>query len=128
MVFGDRPLPPEVERVRADVPVGEWAQALHTDVLDGVLRFLAAILHVDGVLDEDDFWAEAAACVTRHAEDHPHLADAHAAWDLMRPEIDHSCLNRLQLRNTLQMVDLADQASSLMYAGLLPNPLARPST
>jgi len=123
-VFGDLPLPEEIERVRVDVPQREWAQSLHTDVLDGVLRFLAAVLHVDGVLDEDDFWAEARACVARHAADHPDLADAHAAWDLTRPEIDHSCLNRLQLRNTLQMVDLSDQTSSLMYAGTLPNPLA----
>ena len=38
----------------------------------------------------------------------------------------HSCLNRLQLRNTLEMVDLADQAESLIYAGTLANPIAAP--
>ncbi len=54
------PLPAEVERVRADVEPDVKALALHTDVLDGVLRHLAAILHVDGVLDQDDFWAEVA--------------------------------------------------------------------
>ncbi len=41
-----------------------------------------------------------------------------------RPEFRHSCLNRLQLRNTLQMVDLTDQAQSLIYAGTLANPVA----
>ena len=41
------------------------------------------------------------------------------AYDLLRERFRHSCLNRLQLRNTLQMVDLTDQASSLIFAGEL---------
>ena len=65
-----------------------------------------------------------ARCLAQHEEQHPGLADAAAAYDLFREEFDHSCLNRLQLRNTLQMVDLTDQASSLMYAGSLENPIA----
>jgi siderophore synthetase component len=88
-----------------------------------VLRHLAAILHTDGVLDQEDFWAEVAHCVSTHAADHPELADAAASYDLFRPEFRHSCLNRLQLRNTLEMVDLADQAESLIYAGNLVNPI-----
>ncbi|MCW2812932.1 MAG: siderophore synthetase [Nocardioides sp.] len=123
-VMGDQPLPPDVERVRIKVSDDVKALALHTDVFDGVLRHLAAILHVDGLLDAQDFWAEVAACLHRHAEDHPHLAAQAAAYDLFRDEFDHSCLNRLQLRNTLQMVDLTDQAESLMYAGTLANPVA----
>lgn len=123
-VMGDQPLPPDVERVRIKVSDDVKALALHTDVLDGVLRHLAAILHVDGVLPVEAFWAEVAACLHRHADDHPHLASQAAAYDLFRAEFDHSCLNRLQLRNTLQMVDLADQAESLIYAGTLANPVA----
>ncbi|WP_461963435.1 hypothetical protein [Curtobacterium sp. 24E2] len=41
------------------------------------------------------------------------------------PTFEHSCLNRLQLRNTLSMVDLADQSSSLIRAGAMPNPIGR---
>jgi len=123
-VMGDRPLPEAVERIRIDVEPDVKALALHTDVFDGVLRHLAAILHTDGVLDQDAFWAEVARCLREHADDHPGLADAVAAYDLMRPEFRHSCLNRLQLRNTLEMVDLADQAESLIYAGTLANPVA----
>ncbi|MFB9314135.1 IucA/IucC family protein [Nocardioides plantarum] len=123
-VMGDRPLPPDVARVRIEVTDAVKALALHTDVFDGVLRHLAAILHVDGVLPVEEFWAEVAACLRRHADDHPHLAAAGASYDLFREEFDHSCLNRLQLRNTLQMVDLTDQAESLMYAGVLTNPIA----
>jgi siderophore synthetase component len=123
-VMGDRPLPPAVERVRVDVTDAVKALALHTDVFDGVLRHLAAILHVDGLLPVEEFWAEVGDCVRRHADDHPHLAAAAASYDLFREEFDHSCLNRLQLRNTLQMVDLTDQAESLIYAGVLANPIA----
>ncbi|MDN4160561.1 GNAT family N-acetyltransferase [Nocardioides abyssi] len=123
-VMDDQPLPPAVERIRADVPQDVRALALHTDVLDGVLRHVAAILHRDGVLAESAFWGEVRDCLVRHRDDHPELAERHAAYDLLRAEFRHSCLNRLQLRNTLQMVDLTDQAESLMYAGTLANPLA----
>lgn len=123
-VMDDQPLPAEVERARADVPQDVRSLALHTDVMDGYLRHLAGILHADGLLDAGDFWALVADVVARHEADHPELADAAARYDLRRPEFRHSCLNRLQLRNTLQMVDLTDQASSLAFAGTMPNPLA----
>lgn len=124
-VMDDQPLPEDVERIRASVPQDVRALALHTDVFDGFLRHLAAILDTDGVLPEADFWAEVRRCVEQHAEEHPDLADRAAAYDLQRAEFRHSCLNRLQLRNTLEMVDLTDQASSLQYAGTLVNPIAR---
>jgi siderophore synthetase component len=123
-VMGERDLPAEVRRICADVEPDVKALALHTDVFDGVLRHLAAILHVDGVLGQDVFWAEVARCLRQHAEEHPELADAAAAYDFFRPEFRHSCLNRLQLRNTLEMVDITDQAESLIYAGTLDNPVA----
>jgi siderophore synthetase component/RimJ/RimL family protein N-acetyltransferase len=124
-VIGDRPLPAEVARVRADVPVEDLSLPVHTDVFDGFLRYLAAILDIEEVLPEADFWAEARACIVDHSADHPELADAAARYDFLRSEFRHSCLNRLQLRNTLQMVDLTDQSESLMFAGMLPNPVAR---
>ncbi|MGJ9411671.1 IucA/IucC family protein [Aeromicrobium sp. CF4.19] len=124
-VLGDGPLPAEIERIRADVPESMRALSILTDVVDGFLRFLAADLAEDGVLDGATFWGIAAACLRDLQVDHPELADAHARYDLFAEELDHSCLNRLQLRNTLEMVDLADQAQSLMFAGTLANPLAR---
>jgi hypothetical protein len=36
----------------------------------------------------------------------------------------HSCLNRLQLANNLQMVNLADPIGSFQMAPRLPNPVA----
>ncbi len=119
-----QPLPPEVERIRGSFPDDVKALAIHTDVFDGVLRFVAAILHEDGVLPEEEFWGLVRATIEEHAADHPELAAAAASYDLLRPTFRHSCLNRLQLRNTLQMVDLTDQAESLIFAGTLDNPAA----
>ena len=123
-VLGDGPLPDEVERVRAAVPEGTQVLCILTDVVDGFLRFLAADLAEDGVLDGTTFWSLAAQCLRDLQADHPELTSAFERYDLFVEEFDHSCLNRLQLRNTLEMVDLADQAQSLMFAGTLVNPLA----
>ncbi|RHW22421.1 GNAT family N-acetyltransferase [Nocardioides immobilis] len=123
-VMGSLPLPAEVERIRGEFPDDVKALAIHTDVFDGVLRFVGAILAEDGVLDEEEFWALVRATIEEHSADHPELASAAAHYDLLRATFRHSCLNRLQLRNTLQMVDLTDQAESLMFAGTLANPAA----
>ncbi len=126
VVMGDLPLPAEVERIRGSFCDDVKALAIHTDVFDGFLRHLAAILDVEGILDEKEFWAETRACIEQHAADHPELAVATERYDLLRGEFRHSCLNRLQLRNTLQMVDLTDQGESLIFAGTLANPAAPP--
>jgi siderophore synthetase component/RimJ/RimL family protein N-acetyltransferase len=121
-VMNDQPLPPEVERIRVDISDEIKELAIFTDVFDGFLRHLAGILAVDGVLPSAEFWSLAGDCVREHAKDHPALS---GRLDLLRPTFKHSCLNRLQLRNTLQMVDLTDQAGSLIFAGELDNPIAR---
>lgn len=121
-ILGDRPLPGPVERIRAVVDDEEKALAIFTDVFDGVLRHLSGILASDGVLHEDRFWALVAETIDRHADEHPDLT---SGVDLRAERFAHSCLNRLQLRNTLQMVDLANQSESLIYAGTLPNPAGR---
>ncbi len=58
----------------------------------------------------------------------PELADAFAKYDVFAPTFVLSCLNRLQLKNNQQMVDLTDLAGSLQYAGLLDNPLVTEAT
>lgn len=118
-------VPADVSRIIAPVDDQEKALAIFTDVFDGVLRHLSGILHIDGTLPETAFWRIAAEVVDEHAAQHPHLD---SRVDLRAETFAHSCLNRLQLRNTLQMVDLADQSASLLYAGTLPNPVSRSRT
>ncbi|MBI9115870.1 IucA/IucC family siderophore biosynthesis protein [Sanguibacter sp. YZGR15] len=121
-VLAARDLPEGVQRICHEVADDEKALAVLTDVFDGFFRHLAAILHVDGVLPEVEFWGLVARCIDRHRADHPGIT---SGVDLRAERFAHSCLNRLQLRNTLQMVDLTDQSSSLIYAGTLANPAGR---
>jgi siderophore synthetase component len=82
-------------------------------------------LDTAGVLGEDAFWATVADCVGDYQESVPHLADRFARYDLWTERFALSCLNRLQLRNNRQMVDLQDPAGALQLVGTLENPLAR---
>ncbi|HEU5126959.1 MAG TPA: IucA/IucC family siderophore biosynthesis protein [Glycomyces sp.] len=119
------PVPPEAERVKGPIPDEVRTLAILTDVVDCFLRFLAAILHTDGVLDEGDFWRTAAEAIKGYQAGHPELAEQFARYDLFAETFGLSCLNRLQLKNNRQMVNLENQEESLIYAGRLDNPLAR---
>ena len=121
----DRPLPAEIERVRASVPEELKLLSIFTDVFDCFFRFLGAILEEDGLLTADEFWSAVADCVTRYQDERPERAEKFATHDLFAPDFALSCLNRLQLRNHEQMVDLSDPAGNLAMAGTLTNPLAR---
>ncbi|EPJ42757.1 hypothetical protein STAFG_0187 [Streptomyces afghaniensis 772] len=54
----------------------------------------------------------------------PELADKFKQYDMLSPEFALSCLNRLQLRNNEQMVDLSDPSGALQLVGTLKNPIA----
>src|SRR5699024_12672472 len=125
-VLGLRELPDEVVRIRAVVSGEEKALSVFTDMFDGVLRHLSGILDVDGLLDAGRFWQLVAEVLDDYESDHPeHARGVSGDVDLRAPRFAHSCLNRLQLRNTKQMVDIGNQAESLLYAGTMPNPVAR---
>ncbi|MFG2717082.1 IucA/IucC family protein [Streptomyces sp. NPDC048416] len=117
-------LPPAVERIRADVPDDMKLLSVFTDVFDCFFRFLNASLVTEGVLEEAAFWETVAACVRAYQESKPELADRFKQYDLFAPDFALSCLNRLQLRDNKQMVDLADPAGALQLAGTLRNPIA----
>ncbi|UNO44275.1 IucA/IucC family siderophore biosynthesis protein [Streptomyces sp. MST-110588] len=121
----DAVLPPAVERIRADVPEDKKLLSVFTDVFDCFLRFLNGILVADGALDEDTFWRTVARCVRGYQESVPHLADKFRQYDMLAPTFALSCLNRLQLRNNREMVDLQDPAGALQLIGTLENPIAR---
>ncbi|EST39262.1 hypothetical protein N566_02925 [Streptomycetaceae bacterium MP113-05] len=121
----DTPLPDEVERIRAEVPEDMKVLSLFTDVFDCFFRFLAGLLAEEGVLEEDVFWETVARCVRDYQESAPHLTGKFARYDLFADSFALSCLNRLQLRNNQQMVDLEDPAGALQLVGTLENPIAR---
>ncbi|TDC09875.1 IucA/IucC family siderophore biosynthesis protein [Streptomyces sp. 8K308] len=123
----EQPLPPEAERIRIDVPDHFWTLTIFTDVFDCFFRFLNGILTENGLLTEDTFWATVAACVTDYQQAVPEYAAKHRRFDLFAERFSLSCLNRLQLRNNRQMVDLQDPdpSGALQLVGTLENPIAR---
>ncbi|MEU6549816.1 IucA/IucC family siderophore biosynthesis protein [Streptomyces sp. NPDC046915] len=120
----DAVLPPEVRRIRVDVPEDKRLLSIFTDVFDCFFRFLAAILAGEGILEEDDFWRTVAEVTREYQEATPELADRFRQYDMFAPEFALSCLNRLQLRDNRQMVDLADPSGALQLVGSLRNPIA----
>ncbi|MEU0196772.1 MULTISPECIES: IucA/IucC family siderophore biosynthesis protein [unclassified Streptomyces] len=120
----DAVLPPTVERLRVEVPEDKKLLSIFTDVFDCFFRFLAANLATEGILEEDDFWRTVAEVTRAYQESTPELADKFKQYDMFTPEFALSCLNRLQLRNNEQMVDLADPSGALQLVGNLKNPIA----
>lgn len=120
----DAVLPPEVRRIRVDVPEDKRLLSIFTDVFDCFFRFLAAILADGGILEEEDFWRTVAEVTREYQASAPELADRFRQYDMFAPEFALSCLNRLQLRDNRQMVDLADPSGALQLVGSLRNPLA----
>jgi len=120
----DAVLPPTVERLRVEVPEDKKLLSIFTDVFDCFFRFLAANLATEGILEEEDFWRTVAEVTREYQRSVPELADKFARYDMFAPEFALSCLNRLQLRNNKQMVDLADPSGALQLVGNLENPLA----
>jgi siderophore synthetase component len=113
VVMGDRTAVPEEERVLA----------IFTDVFDCYFRFLGAVLEEDGILAADGFWDVVADVVHGYQDSQPDLAAQFTRYDLFAEDFALSCLNRLQLRNTRQMLDLSDQSGGLQFSGRLANPL-----
>ena len=124
VVNAAREIPAQIARIQADdgtMTDEQRAQSIHTDIIDGVLRHLGALLSDAGVLGDDAFWGCVRSCIERYWADHPHSG---RTLPLLAADFMHSCLNRLQLRNPETMVNLGDQNSSLLYAGRISNPLA----
>ena len=120
-----RMLPERVRRIGVAVPDELRTLEIFTDVFDGILRFVSQILLEQEGYDEARFWSRVAACVAAYLREHPQLAEKARRFDLFAPEFHRSCLNRLQLRNNTQMVDLTDPVKNLKFVGTLRNPIAR---
>ncbi|MFJ6782417.1 IucA/IucC family protein [Streptomyces yangpuensis] len=120
----DAVLPPAVERIRADVPEDMKLLSIFTDVFDCFFRFLSSILVSEGICTEETFWKAVADCAHDYQESMPALAEKFERYDFFAEEFQLSCLNRLQLRNNKQMVDLSDPSAALQLIGSLKNPVA----
>lgn len=120
----DAELPDAVARVKVPVPEDVKTLSIFTDLFDLIFRYVSVILATERDYPEDRFWQQVADCIHRYQAEHPEYAERFARYDLFAPDFIRSCLNRLQLRNNQQMLDLADPTGNLQFVGRLDNPVA----
>ncbi|TQV84833.1 GNAT family N-acetyltransferase [Exilibacterium tricleocarpae] len=124
LLNSDLELPQSVRRIAVAMPEELEILSIFTDVFDCFFRFLVQILVARADYSQEAFWRLVAQCINAYQAANPHLQDKFDRHDLFADEFLLSCLNRLQLSNNRQMVDLADPAKNLKFAGNLTNPIA----
>ncbi|MEJ6521343.1 IucA/IucC family siderophore biosynthesis protein [Shewanella bicestrii] len=121
---GSEPLPQEVQRLAVELEEEMKLNYILLDIFDCIFRYLAPILDKHTEVSEALFWALVADNVRDYQAQHPQLADKFAQYDLFKDSFVRTCLNRIQLNNNQQMIDLADREKNLRFAGGIDNPLA----
>lgn len=124
LLNSDKVLADNVSRIKVKVPESHELLSFFTDVFDGFFRYLAEVLHKDALLDQSDFWSCVADCVYVYMDQHPEYKEKYKRHDLFKSTFEHSCLNRLQLANNLQMISLAEPSSLLQIQGEIDNPIS----
>lgn len=124
VLSADVRLPEKAKRVYAPTPEHVKILSLFTDVFDCFFRFMVNILWEHSEFSQERFWELVADCIHEYQADFPELDDKFEKYDLFAEEFTRSCLNRLQLSNNQQMIDLSDPAKNLKFAGTLKNPVA----
>lgn len=120
----DVTLPKELERMYAPVDEDVKLLSIFIDVFDGFFRFLAHILLEHASYEENNFWKLVAENILDYQARYPELIAKFKQYDLFAPDFQLSCLNRLQLNNGKQMIDLDDPTALLQFVGRLKNPIA----
>ncbi|MEM6532143.1 MAG: IucA/IucC family siderophore biosynthesis protein [Myxococcota bacterium] len=120
----DRKLPEKVARIALEVDDTVRTSHILADVFDSFLRFLADVFDREQQLTAEHFWQTVRECVQRYQADHPELDSRFARFDLFVPSFERLCLNRMQLKNNVQMLNLADPVASFQFADALDNPIA----
>ncbi|WP_103071601.1 IucA/IucC family protein [Aquimarina sediminis] len=121
-------LPEKVKRLYTETSDKMKVLSIFTDVFDCFFRFMANVLAEHGRYPEELFWKLVADCIYTYQKEHPELEEKYIKYNLFESEFDRCCLNRLQLNNTKQMLDLADPIESLQFVGTLKNPIAEYSS
>ncbi len=117
-------LPEYLKRMYAPVPEDVKLLSVFTDIFDGFFRFMSAILVEHAGYPEENFWELVAENIQEYQERYPQYEAKFTQYDLFAPDFHLSCLNRLQLNNHKQMIDLDDPVALLQFAGKLQNPVA----
>lgn len=117
-------LPAKASRIKVSMPEQMKTLTILSDVFDGVFRYIAAILDEQTGYAQQKFWQAVANCILDYQSAHPEFTQQFKRYPLFTPTIKRCCLNRLQIANNRQMLDLLDPMQSLQFAEDLINPIA----
>ncbi len=117
-------LPDHLKRMYVSVPEDVKLLSIFTDIFDGFFRFMSHILVEHASFSEEQFWRIVAKNIQDYYAQHPEKEAKFKQYDLFTSDFHLSCLNRLQLNNHKQMIDLDDPVALLQFAGRLENPIA----
>ena len=123
---GDLAVPDNISRISFKIDDKMKLNCIFTDVFDCFFRYLAAILDEHAGFSEAGFWRLVGECVQEYQAAHPQHAEKYSRYDLFAETFPRNCLNRLQINNNQQMLDLLNPEESLVFVGSLKNPLAPP--
>ena len=121
----DFELPENLKRMYAPVAEDVKLLSIFIDVFDGFFRFLSHILVAHMDYSEEHFWELIAENILVYQQKYPEMQEKFEQYDLFAPAFKLSCLNRLQLNNHKQMIDLDDPTVLLQFVGTLENPIAQ---
>ncbi|WP_217704359.1 IucA/IucC family siderophore biosynthesis protein [Aquimarina sp. TRL1] len=125
IVFNDQlTLPEKVQRLYTETTDEMQILSIFTDVFDCIFRFITPILDEHCNYPETLFWKQVAICIHKYKQAHPELTPRFERYDIFVKQFKRCCLNRLQLDNTKQMLNLAAPIESLKLEGTLENPIA----
>ncbi|NRA64206.1 MAG: GNAT family N-acetyltransferase [Pseudobacteriovorax sp.] len=117
-------LPENLRRMFVEVPEDVKLLSIFIDIFDDFFRFMAEILESKADFSAHKFWAEVAIFIKSYQDDHPHLKEKFKTYDLFTERFKLSCLNRLQIQNHRQMIDLDEPVEKLQMQGMISNPIA----
>lgn len=117
-------LPDKVKRIQISVSNDLKSSFIWNDIFEFFFRFLSAILHEQEVLEQNKFWSLVKECFKIYAEENPELKHKMDEINLYVSHFNACCLNRLQMKNSKQMLDLNNPMESLQFHGKIDNPIA----
>ncbi len=120
----DLVLAEEIQRLSIKVPEEHKVLCILTDVFDGFFRYLSALLQTKHGYPQKQFWRQVADCIIHYQQQHPEFNDKFQRYNLFVPQYSRCCLNRLQMANNQQMLDLANPSQGIQMVGVLDNPIA----
>ncbi|MBD2815428.1 IucA/IucC family siderophore biosynthesis protein [Xenorhabdus sp. Flor] len=120
---GDLQLPEEIDFLHVTIQDDMKINYIFLDIFDCFFRYLSPLLQKHLALSETHFWELVAQCVYNYQSQHLNQIEKFRQFDLFKHDFVRTCLNRLQMANNQQMIDLDDREKNLKFAGTLINPL-----